>query len=425
MPRDGGGRAPSRLYRQRRSDELAAPRPAQARRGGGDRDLGGLFAAGNKAVTQLLGLQRQDTTTEQSDSREGAPDAPLLDAAGITDAKSYYKAQPWNYPPDIVNQIRVAVGLGAGGIDDAMVLGVAAWQTANGTTDPGLVVDGKAGPRTLPRLFKSGLNRPGEGEKFGGEAQTEVIDEWANLASATARRDRLIELVNERLAAAGVPPVKGGVDKNPSNNGSFDFTTWRMLIGTGVLGQTSVSKEEAEQVTATIYHEARHAEQWFRMAQLRAGQRLTQSAMVQELGIPARIARLAKADPLPRGSMQALIAQGWWDSVYGHRASHRNRVLNEVDAASKAAVAAKKAADANPTPQNQAKLAQARARFEKAFAQYQNLPEENDAFATEVEAALAITGGSPAPPVPDEEPAGSPPSTGGTLHDVAPEDDLP
>ena len=176
-------------------------------------------------------------------------------------------------------------------------------------------------------------NVVGEGEAFGGEVQTDVIDEWATLATAEARRDRLVELVNQRLATAGVPPVTPIFDTNPNNAGSFGFARWVMRIGRARLDGDSISEEDAREIADTVYHEARHTEQWFRMAQLRAGQGLGVAAMVTELGIEARIARLARAEPLVRGSMEAVIAQGWWDSVYGSGSAHRESVLTEVNRA--------------------------------------------------------------------------------------------
>jgi hypothetical protein len=138
--------------------------------------------------------------------------------------------------------------------------------------------------------------------------------------------------------------------------------------------------------------------------------------------------------------MQALIAQGWWDSVYGSGGDQRNAVLKELDAAGTARRNAEAAHTANPTAATQAALDRANERFNRAFAAYQNLPEENDAWATGVLAQAGITGGSPEPaPAPDAgtapdttglpgeagEPAGSPPAAGGPAHGTMPEENLP
>lgn len=409
--------------------------------GGAPSLIAQLRPAGNRAITSILHarVQRQDDEAPAGEAPAAAPaeEAPLLDEDQITSARRYYTAQPGLYTPAIITQLRTELGLDpAGGVDDALTLAVADWQATQGGGDPELVVDGKAGPRTLPRIFRGGLNVEGEGEAFGGEVQTGVIDEWATLATAEARRDRLVELVNVRLATAGVPAVTPVFDTNANNAGSFGFRTWVMRIGQTRLGGDSISEDDAREIADTVYHEARHTEQWFRMAQLRAAQGLGAAAIALELGIPARIARAARAAPLVRGSMEAVIAQGWWNSVYGSGRSSRNNILREIDRASTARTRAQAAFDANPTPANQTALDRAHERFDRAFAAYRNLPEENDAWATGPAAAEGITGGSPEPePAPEleeeglegaaGEPAGSPPAAEGPAHGTLPEENLP
>ncbi len=396
-----------------------------------------LRPAGNRAITSLLHARVQRQDEEGAPAEEPAEAIPLLDEGQIADARRYYTSQPWLYTPAIIAQLRTELGLdAAGGVDDALVLAVAEWQSTEGTGSPALLIDGKAGPRTLPRIFRSGLNVAGEGEAFGGEVQTDVIDEWATLATPEARRDRLVELVNQRLASAGVPPVTPVFDPNANNAGSFSIATWVMRIGRARLAGDSISEEDARAIASTVYHEARHTEQWFRMAQLRAAQGLGAAAIARELGIEARIALLARAEPLVRGSMEAVIAQGWWDSVYGAGSAHREAVLGRVDRAATERRAARAAFAANATAANQARLDRANERFAVAFAAYQNLPEENDAWATEPAAAAGITSGSPEPEpeaVPEGEgiegeggePAGSPPPGDGPAHGTLPEAGLP
>jgi hypothetical protein len=399
----------------------AAPAPAAAPETGLPPWLSGLAPAGNQAIGALIvaRLQRQPTTTDEAPAADAAEDAapaegPLLDDAQVTKARQFYTSQPGLYTPAIIEQLRTALGLdSAGGIDDEMVLGVAKFQATEGAQDsPALKVDGMAGPRTLPRIFRSGLHEVGQGKAFGEKAQGQVIDQWAALATPEARLKKLVELVNATLDAHGVPKVTEAFDADKNNDGSFNFPTWAMNVGRDQLDKASVNADEARELTATIYHEARHTEQWFRMAQLRAAQGLSAAGIATEMGIPARIAREAKSKPLTRGSMEAVIAQGWFDSVYGSGAEHREAVLNELTAAGNALRAAQAARDKNPTPATEAALVKAQERNTKALEGHSNLAEENDAFATEAEASSAITGGSPAP---------TPSPAGGVL----PETDLP
>ncbi|MEA2292430.1 MAG: hypothetical protein QOE86_69 [Solirubrobacteraceae bacterium] len=348
-------------------------------------------AVGNRGLGRMLARQPVDDVEILDD---------LLDATQVTKAIRFYTAQPDRYPADIMLQIQAAVGAGETGVaDEETVQAVARWQAADGSNDPALKVDGMAGPRTLPRMFTSGLNAAGEAAAFGEEAQTGVIDQWQGL-TPTERATELVRLVNDHLTTAGVPAVVANPKDTGNDAGAFDFATWQMEIGLPALSQDQLTRDQAADIVDTIYHEARHAEQWFRMAQLRAGQGRTGAQITTELGIPANIAAAAVAAPLDPGSMRALIAQGWYDSVYGSGSDARNRTLQEVEDADTARKAAAKRFKANPTAANQTALNAAVERFHRAHDAYRNLPEENDAWATGPQTGAGVTHGSPPPPPP-------------------------
>lgn len=131
------------------------------------------------------------------------------------------------------------------------------------------------------------------------------------------------------------------------SSGQFDFTTWTLDIDTTILNKDAVSDDEANDLVDTIYHEARHSEQWFRMACLRAGEGRTESQIATELFIPANIAKEAANHPLkPLSKFSQFFltkeqnklhdkkireAKEWYKSVYGDDAQHRNDVLNDID----------------------------------------------------------------------------------------------
>ncbi len=367
-----------------------------------------LFTSGGGGMAaELLGLQQtigNTAVTSLLDSAQRAPDDAEVTAAEmvltpeqVASAMSFYRSQPEQYSPEIVSQIQAAVGVATtGSVDVATVQGVAAWQRDQGSGDPPLVVDGMAGPRTLPRLFASGLNAPGHGQAFGEAAQTEVIDRWDEL-TPQERGTELVRLVNVHLEAAGIPPVAANIEDGGSTLGSFAFTTWTMDIGEVALKDEHLTLAEAKDVVNTIYHEARHAEQWFRMAQLRAGQGRTGAQIATETAIPANITEIAAGQPLEPGSMEALVAKGWYDSVYGSGRVHREAVLTELERADEALDAAVERFKADPTPANRAEARAARTRRTAAFNAYRELPEENDAWATGPLAESGVTAGSPEP----------------------------
>lgn len=132
--------------------------------------------------------------------------------------------------------------------------------------------------------------------------QEGVVDGWAKLATSKDRLAALVALVNKKLVAAGVPPREGRLRHEPGEPRQLDFTTWTMLVGQGPLGRESLSEAEAKDLADTVYHEARHTEQWFNMAQLRAGQGLSAKALGasgSERGEQGR--RYSGARPLPKG----------------------------------------------------------------------------------------------------------------------------
>jgi hypothetical protein len=364
-------------------------------------------AAGNRAVAAML--QRQ------------AADAPLT-AAQVKKAIAFYTAQPDRYTPEIVKQIQAKVGVAETGVPDAaLAQAVAVWQRGNGGLHPTLWIDGMAGPRTLPRMFPSGLQSGNEPEDFGKEAQTGVIDRWQRL-SVDERIAELIRLVNVHLGTAKVPPVAPN-PQDTLNLGAFNFPDWTMIVGKQAMAVEQPDLAQAKDLVDTIYHEARHAEQWFRIAQLRCLQRRARNpkatddqiarAVATELGIPKNIADEAvKPAPFALGSMDALIAQGWFDSVYGSGSARRDRILTELENALKALEAAKKKQQDHPSPANQAAVDRAQERVNRAIAGHATLPEEDDAFVAGERSEPGVTRGAPPKPVPAPGGGGAAPAPG-------------
>ena len=113
--------------------------------------------AGNRAVQAAL-LQRQ-----VADEPAGP-----LNATQVAAAIRFHTRQTERYTPEIMREIQARVGVEQTGVADAAtVQAIATFQQTEGTEHPELKVDGMAGPRTLPRMFPTGLKAPGEGQKFG------------------------------------------------------------------------------------------------------------------------------------------------------------------------------------------------------------------------------------------------------------------
>lgn len=87
--------------------------------------------------------------------------------------------------------------------------------------------------------------------------------------------------------------------------GNFDWKVWKIFINMTVFSKRrdistlgDLKQEEVAQMVDTIYHEARHSEQFFRIAQMRAGEGKSAETIVRNLSIPLEVAQAAVKSPL-------------------------------------------------------------------------------------------------------------------------------
>lgn len=319
--------------------------------------------------TATLEAEKKD---EKKDDEKDGP----LTPAQVERARVWYANHRSDYTPDIIKQIQAAVGADQDGlIGPQTIQAVARYQQAN---DP-LAVDGIAGPRTLPALFPVGLAESKKEGEYVKEAK-QVQTDWAKLKTADERAKALATAVNKQLTASGVPAANYALADLGDDSGQFDFATWTLSLGKKPFSQPTVTDAEAGDMADTVYHESRHCQQWFMMAQLRAGQGKSAKDIATELGIPNNIANAAVAKPLKHGSMEALQAKGFYESVYGSGSTHREKVLTGLDKKGEELHKAEEAAMKNPTKENQAKLKKIQAEYHAIYEQYRDLPEEADAW---------------------------------------------
>ena len=201
-------------------------------------------AAGNRAVTAFL--QRQAVET-----------APQLSAGQAAHAVSFYTGRPELYPTDVIAKIQRAVGSPETGVpDQAMAQAVARWQFPQG-----LKPDGMAGPRTLPRMFESGLAAKEAREAYVKTAEG-VQSGWQDLKTAKARADELFKGVKAQLDQAQVAPTpKHDVKDLGKVAGVFVPKDWIMFFDDDAFSAPDLDDDAARSLAGTVYHEARHAEQ--------------------------------------------------------------------------------------------------------------------------------------------------------------------
>lgn len=160
-------------------------------------------------------------------------------------------------------------------------------------------------------------------------AAKDVQRHWGKL-KVDERAQQLGKAANEELKAARVTeatPVVMDID----SAGKFGIATWTLKLGKKAFSAAAVTDAEAADVADTVYHESRHAEQWYRMARLEAGKQKSADQIQKSMGIPARVAQDAYKEPLEAGSSEGKEANTWWESVYGSNAKERSEILKSLN----------------------------------------------------------------------------------------------
>ncbi len=169
------------------------------------------------------------------------------------------------------------------------------------------------------------------------EAMVAVYQKWDTLKPAD-RIKGIADAVLKQLALLSVsPPSVSSKALGKTTAGQFLFRRWVLEIS-----DDSVSEDMTDRVGQvgslgnTIAHEARHCEQWFRVARLMAEERANKGLTVDaktgkmiagELNIPMMPATKAATFVKPLTTAERAEAQKWHRSILGSGAM--NRVLVE------------------------------------------------------------------------------------------------
>lgn len=170
------------------------------------------------------------------------------------------------------------------------------------------------------------------------ESSSQYVDEAYGIQnscmSAEDRVNALTEAANRQLEAQGVPPLTPSLEAGSGNLGQLNFQNWSLGASQEAYAPEvaeSVTPEQAADAANTIYHEARHGEQWYRMAQLQAGLGKSPEEIAEEMQIPLAVAQSAAANPILESNEAEHEAEKWHESVYGANSTHREEVLNNED----------------------------------------------------------------------------------------------
>lgn len=245
----------------------------------------------------------------------------LLSGKKLEAARAFYAGKT-EFTEEVICEVQTKIGVTAtGSMDDATLQAIAKAQKAAGMTP-----DGMLGFKSLPKLFAHGLATQEVEEEF---AQDYLGVDWSSLKSADERGGKMVELINKQLKAAGVPECAYRVEDLGEDSGQFDFTDWNILVGNDFLSKPKLTTRQLNDFANTVIHEARHAEQWFNMAQKMAGEGKKAKEIQNEMGIPARIAKAAAANPIGKQTVKFAVAKNWYESVYGSGSDHRDKALGD------------------------------------------------------------------------------------------------
>ena len=260
-------------------------------------------------------------------------------------------------------------------------------RSAGNAAVAALIARDEAAPAPAPPPDKTGIGARVAVGRFV-EAAKKVQADWDTLGSAKARGKAFGAAANAELKAAGVPEVKIKVMKL-GNAGSFDFSSWTLELGKPAFEGPKPSHGDLMETADTVYHETRHAEQWFRMARLQAGKGWSASKISTKLSIPLKVAKAAVKSKLVGTGTEVTEASAWYENVYGTGRKARSKTLKTLTKTRKElekALAAYTKVDADPKASEAKKgaalkkLEAAQKKREDALKAYHALPEEADAW---------------------------------------------
>jgi hypothetical protein len=197
----------------------------------------------------------------------------------------------------------------------------------------------------------SGLNSSRIIDQFTKDIK-ELAKDWSKM-TPNERQNKLQISIGKSFDSAGLPNLEIKLKSFPPQlQGQLDFHNWKMYINQNLINDPELSPKEASNLAQTIYHEARHGEQSYRMAELLASkppdaQKRTPEEIAQKLQfsktagliIVQKAVQAVQKDPL--SPEQLIQARAWYQSVYG-KDSQRNQVFKNLDSTEQNFFAAEK-----------------------------------------------------------------------------------
>jgi hypothetical protein len=168
-----------------------------------------------------------------------------------------------------------------------------------------------------------------------------VWGKWQRTLPA-GRRTKLLDCVNSAMTECDLPDVEMTGGGSPL----FLPKAWAIRVMAEHLISDRNTAENFARNASVLYHEARHSEQFFRIAQgvangnlalpgERAGDKARKfpesGAIAKSMGIPGDAALSAEAERKGYPIKDHALIESWYASYYGGASTHRAEVLAHLD----------------------------------------------------------------------------------------------
>jgi hypothetical protein len=219
----------------------------------------------------------------------------------------------------------------------------------------------------------------GGAEAFAAAAHL-VHARWAQL-TPDQRIGQLVDAANVQLAASGVPPIAWQFGNAGGATAVMNAPTWTMLCDPALFASPAISQAQMGWVVNTLYHEARHALQFFEVIRLVTDPSQLPAAIRSGPAF-AQLWQTARKQPLADGSNESQLAGQWRDTINSPKNAKLEADMIAFTAAHKAEIDhyTRLMTDPNARPADKARAENQIKPILARMRAYAELPIEADAY---------------------------------------------
>lgn len=177
---------------------------------------------------------------------------------------------------------------------------------------------GEAGPNTWAALE----TQFGDLEGLRTEESVDAfVDDTFGTAHSSMDRDEQLAVLagalNDRLSASGVPEVPVSFGALTDALAEFNWATWTIVVDQPAYDAFQDAGEAGQNMNS-LYHEGRHAEQFWTVGRVLAGlYDMDAAAITAATSLHPDIADMAVADPILQSTPNSIAAMRWYEETFG------------------------------------------------------------------------------------------------------------